>query len=169
MSEAESGRPMRRLRVRVLLMACLAATGCGSGASTEREKAKASVETFLTACSHEQPLVAEGVLSGPTRERFVKGADTLEGCKRILGLSIAGVPPEAAKEALRNAEVRIQQIDGGFATALVESPPSRRATVELENLNTMGTEWRIYDPRPTPTAPADSGTRSEDAEPQAHG
>lgn len=169
MSEVESGRPMPRLGVRVLLIACLAAAGCGSGASTEREKAKASVETFLTACSQEEPLVAEGLLSGPTRERFVNAEDTLEGCKRVLGLSLAGVPPEAAKEALRSAEVRVQQIDGGFATALVESPPSRRATVQLENLNTMGTEWRIYDPRPTPTAPAGSGTLSEDAEPQAPG
>ncbi len=167
MSEVVSGRPMRRLRARLLLIACLAAIGCGSNASTEREKAKASVETFLTACSHERPLVAEGVLSGPTRERFVNGEDTLEGCKRVLGLSLAGVPPEAAKEALRRAEVRIEQIDGGFATALVKSPPSRRATVELENLNTLGTEWRIYDPRPTP--PAGRPAPSEDAEPQAPG
>ena len=79
----------------------------------------------------------------------------------MLGLSLASASREAAKEALRRAEVRIERIGGGFATALVEAPPSRQGTVELENLNTLGTEWRIYDPRPTPPAPAGDPTAPE--------
>ena len=161
MSGREVGRGRRRLGVLALALLFLTAAGCGSGESTEEEKAKATVETFLTACSQEHPLTAEGTLAAPTRERFVNGGDTLEGCERVLGLSLASASPEASKEALRRSEVKIEHIGGGFATALVEAPPSRRGTVELENLNTIGTEWKIYDPRPTPPAPAGDPTPPE--------
>lgn len=154
MSELEAESRRHRLAALTLALVCLASAGCGSSASTEEQKAKATVDTFLNACAHEQALIAEGTLAAPTRERFVNGGDSLEGCERVLGLSLASASREAAKEALRSAEVKIERIGGGFATALVEAPPSRRGTVELENLKTIGTEWKIYDPRPTPPAPA---------------
>lgn len=122
-----------------ILAAALAAGGCAKAVrETEQARARSTVESFLSACAHEQWTAAADVLSLDARGFFVEQPAKPARCAQELGLDPAALPDDPA-EAFGSARVVSVAVHGDTAEVGVEAHGAT-GTAALED---VGQRYRI--------------------------